>query len=137
MTLSTTFYHRLALIGYFGLLIWVPVWHYVLTGGMEKSPLFVFIVWIIPLLLPLRGIIKNQPYTFAWANFVVMIYLMHSLTAMYVNENERLFALVELVFAIMMFIGGSVYARKRGKELGMGLKKLKEVMAEEKARFER
>ncbi len=137
MTLSTTFFHRVAVIGYVGLLIWVPTWHFLLTDSIEKSVLFTLIVWVLPLLLPLKGIIKNQPYTFAWANFVVMLYLLHGLTAIYVLDVERLYALIELVFACMMFIGGSVYARKRGKELGMGLKRLKDVMAEEKARFEK
>ncbi len=137
MTLSTTFFHKLALSGYFGLLIWVPVWHFFLAQGIEKSPLFIFLIWILPLLLPLRGILKNRPYTFAWSNFIVMIYLLHGLTAIYAVPEERLYAVIELVFASMMFVGCSVYARKRGKELGLGLKKLKDVMADEKAKFER
>lgn len=137
MNLSTTFFHRLAIIGYIGLLIWVPTWHFFLSQGLEKSTLFIVLLWVVPLLLPLYGIVKDRPYTFAWANFVVMIYLIHGLTSVYAVENERGYAVIEIVLATIMFIGCSVYARKRGKELGLGLKRLKDVMAEEKAKFER
>lgn len=134
---TTQFFHRLALFGYFGLLIWMPLWLFVLTDEVKTSALFNVLFWIVPLLFPLRGIIKNQPYTYAWANFIVMIYLMHGLTSIYAVSSEWLYALIELIFATSMFVGCSFYARMRGKELGLGLKKLKDVMAEEKTRFER
>ena len=80
--------------------------------------------------------LKDRPYTYAWANFIVMIYLLHGLTAIYAVENEAWYAAIELLFATCMFIGCSFYARLRGKELGLGIRKLKEEMAEEKAHFE-
>lgn len=134
---TTPFFHKLALFGYFGLLIWVPLWHFVLTNEGNTSALFKILFWIVPLLLPLKGIVTNKPYTYAWANFVVMIYLMHGLTSIYAIQNEWLYGVIEFIFATCMFIGCSFYARMRGKELGLGLPKLKEVMAEEKQRFER
>ena len=136
MTVNTQFFRRLALTGYLGLLIWVPVWHFFLSQGIEKSSLFIVLLWILPLLLPARGLFKDNTYTYAWANFIVMIYLLHGLTSVYAVENEAWYAVIELVFATFMFIGCSFYARLRGKELGLGIKKLKQEMAEEKARFE-
>ncbi|GAB5380594.1 MAG: DUF2069 domain-containing protein [Aliiglaciecola sp.] len=140
MQLNTSFYRKLALISYFGLLIWVPIWHLFLAEPVGRSlqfEVFLAVVWTIPLLLPLRGIVKGLPYTHAWANFIVMFYIIHGLTSIYAVENETIYALIELIFSTGMFVGCSVYARKRGKELGQGLPKLKEVMAQEKQRFER
>lgn len=136
MATKTQWFKRLALSGYIGLLIWVPLWHFYFSQAIEKSSLFIFILWIFPLLLPAKGLFTDKPYTYAWANFIVMIYLLHGLTSVYAVENEAWYAVIELVFATMMFIGCSFYARLRGKELGMGIKKLKQEMAEEKARFE-
>lgn len=116
----------LALIGYFGLFIWVALWHFVLADNAEYSRLFLVLFWIIPLLLPLRGIVRGNPYTHAWANFIVMIYFLHGLTAIY-TEQKWWYALIEIVFATMMFIGCSYYARARGRELGLKLKKLSEL----------
>ena len=129
-------FKHLAIFGYIGLLIWVPVWHFLLSQSIEKSTIFIVLLWVIPLLLPAKGIIQDKPYTYAWANFIVMIYLLHGLTAIYAVENEAWYAAIELFFATCMFIGCSFYARLRGKELGLGIKKLKQEMAEEKARFE-
>lgn len=106
-----------------------------MTQTSTQSVLFTVLFWVVPLILPARGIFKGTPYTHAWANFIVMIYLLHGLTAIYAVSSEWLYALLEIVFATMMFIGCSFYARMRGKELGLGIKKLKDEMAEEKSRF--
>jgi len=116
----------LALSGYFGLLTWVIIWHFVLEVNQAYSTLFLILFWIVPLLLPLVGMVKGKPYTYAWANFVVMIYFLHGLTAIY-TEPQWWYAVIELVFATMMFIGCCYYARARGRELGLKLKKLSEL----------
>ena len=54
----------------------------------------------------------------------------------YAVPDERWYAVVEIILCTGMFVGCSAFARKRGHELGLGLKKLKEEMQEEKARFE-
>lgn len=137
MSKTTLIFRRLALYSYFLLLTWLVIWHFVLPVDVEHSALFIRITWIVLLLLPMQGLVKGKPYTHAWANFVVMIYLIHGLTAIYALPAERLYAFIEIVLATGMFIGCSAFARMRGRELGLGLKKLKDEMAEEKARFER
>jgi uncharacterized membrane protein len=118
----------------------MPVWHLLLAQATGRSQLFEWILaafWTIPLLLPLPGMLRGKPYTYAWANFIVMFYLIHGLISLYAIENERWYALVELLLSVCMFIGCIFYARLRGKELGLGVPKLKTEMAEEKAYFER
>jgi len=99
--------------------------------------LFVVVVYIIPLVLPLPGVIKGKPYTHAWANFIVLFYVIHGLTILYAEPHEWIYACIELLLAIGMFVGCSVYARKRGRELGEGLQKLSVVMDQERQKFER
>ncbi len=126
MSPKTLFFRRLALSSHLLLLAWVTFWHLWLTQDSLNSAWFLTLLWIVPLLLPMRGIIKGTPYTHAWANFIIMFYLMHGLTAIYTSE-EWFYALIELVLASTMFAGCSFYARLRGRELGLGLKKLKET----------
>ena len=57
-------------------------------------------------------------------------------TVVYAVPAERWYGVVELILCTTMFIGCSAFARKRGRELGLGIKKLKEEMEEEKAYFE-
>ncbi len=129
-------FQTIALIGYFGLLILMPLWLFVLSPRENHSLGFIFTLYIAPLLLPLYGIIRDKPYTYAWANFVVIIYFMHGFTLLWISPDELLFVLLELVFASCMFIGCTYYARYRGQELGLKIRKLKDELAQEKASFE-
>lgn len=136
MTFNSTFFRRLTLTSYLLLIVWVVVWHFVLTIDKPTSALFTILFWIVPILLPAKGLIEGKPYTYAWTNFIVMYYLLHGLTAVYAVDGERLYALIEIILSSVLFIGCSFYARIRGRELGLGIRKLKEELLEEKLTFE-
>lgn len=126
----------LALISHVMLLLWVTVWQFTLVTERVYSTIFLTLFYLLPLLLPLRGIVAGKPYTHAWANFVVLFYVIHGFTVLYAIPQERSYAIVELILAAAMFTGCTGFARLRGRELGLGLKKLKEEMKEEKAFFD-
>jgi uncharacterized membrane protein len=136
MTFNSTFFRRLTLTSYLLLIVWLVVWHFVLTIDKTTSTLFTLLFWLLPILLPSKGLIEGKPYTYAWTNFIVMYYLLHGLTAVYAVEGERLYALVEIILCTLLFTGCSFYARVRGRELGLGIRKLKEELLEEKQAFE-
>ncbi|KID57339.1 membrane protein [Pseudoalteromonas luteoviolacea] len=129
---KTKQFHRLALFGYFGLLILMPAWLFLLSPREGHSIGFMFAVYILPLLLPLKGIIQDKPYTFAWANFIVLIYFIHGFTLLWIATDELLWVSLELIFATSMFIGCTYYAKHRGQELGLKIRKLKDDLADEK-----
>ncbi|QDP01486.1 DUF2069 domain-containing protein [Thalassotalea sp. PS06] len=122
-TFSTPMLKRMALTGYFGLLVFMPLWLIVLSPSEGLSPLLSVSMFVIPLLFPLPGLVKGNPYTFAWANFIVMIYFLHSLTTLWVSPEERWLAAIELALASLMFFAGTYYSKYKGQELGLGLKK--------------
>jgi uncharacterized membrane protein len=136
MKLTTLFYQRLALSSYFLLIIWLLIWHFLLTPDKSTSTVFTLLFWILPILLPLKGLLQSKPYTYAWTNFIVMYYLLHGLTAIYAVEGERLYALIEIILCCGLFTGCSYYARMRGRELGLGIRKLKDELREEQQAFE-
>ncbi|MGI2258393.1 DUF2069 domain-containing protein [Shewanella sp. GXUN23E] len=112
---------RLCRLGYIALLLLLTGWFAGQGLSGEYSLLF-SLLWIVPLLLPLKGILKGEPYTFAWGGFILCLYLLHSLTLLYVEPDARLFAVTESVLLLALLTGFSFYARLRGKELGLGLK---------------
>lgn len=132
----TAFYRWLALSANLALLVWILLWQLTLSPHPHLNPTALAIGWVIPLLLPLFGILKGKPYTHAWANFVLMLYFLHALTLLYVDGGERWLALVELLLTFVAFIGNTLYVRLRGKELGLKLTKLSEVEKQEKAHFD-
>ncbi|MFD2166917.1 DUF2069 domain-containing protein [Thalassotalea euphylliae] len=127
--LATQQYRTIALVGYFGLLAFMPIWLLVLEPSTLGTAL-VITLFVVPLLFPLKGMLAGNPYTFAWSNFVVMIYFLHSLTSLWVSES-KLYPTIELIFATLMFFGGTYYAKYRGQELGLSIRKKKEEESEE------
>ncbi|MCH4294293.1 MULTISPECIES: DUF2069 domain-containing protein [Shewanella] len=108
--------------GYLALLLVLGYWFLLGPNSQEYSLLF-NALWLVPLLLPLPGLMKGNPYTHAWASFVLCLYLLHGLTLVYIAGDWLWFALLELGLLILLSVTFPFYARHRGRELGLGLKK--------------
>lgn len=121
---STATLRKIALVSYFMLLVYLPVWLLYLSPS-TLSPALVIAMFIVPLLLPLKGLLKGNPYTFAWTNFILMLYFLHSLTALWVVEGDFIYAIIELVLTSVMFMACTYYAKYRGQELGLSIRKKK------------
>lgn len=127
MAPSTRLYLWLGRTGFTGLFILIPLWVlWLAPPELGSAKVLLALLWT-PLWLPLWGIIRAKAYTFAWANFIVMLYMIHSLTHLWVSTGtEFLLAVLELLFCALMFVGCTYYARNRGKELGLKIPKLKD-----------
>lgn len=136
MSPKTKLFRYFALVGNLLLLGWVVAWQMTLSPHPHLDSVTLAIVWAVPLLLPLPGILAAKPYTHAWANFILMLYFLHALTILYVDGGERMLAAVELLLTTLGFAGNILFARFRARELGIKLKRLSEVEKREKAKFE-
>lgn len=115
---------QLCRAGYIALVVMLSGWF--INKGITGEYSFAFAsLWIIPLFIPLKGIVQGKPYTYAWASFVICVYMLHGLTLLYVTEAHFIFALIEVLLLGALLIGFPFYARIRGRELGLGLKKKK------------
>jgi len=123
---STKNLKKITLISYFSLLIFMPLWLIVLSPSEGLSPMLSIVMFTVPLLFPLKGLLQGNPYTYAWSSFIVMIYFLHSLTTLWVSPEDLLWASIELILATIMFIAGSYYAKYKGQELGLSIRKKKE-----------
>ncbi|RUO35198.1 DUF2069 domain-containing protein [Aliidiomarina sanyensis] len=133
---TAAFYRKLTLACYPTLLVFVVLWHGILEPN-EFLPMWLTLtLWGVPLLFPLRGILKGDPYTHAWANFILIFYFMHGFTTLYTHPEERLYAVIELLLTTGAFIGATYYARYRGRELGLKLKRKKDEDAEYDAKMQ-
>lgn len=123
---STSTLKKITLTGYFSLLFFMPVWLLYLNPSQGLSPTLSLCLFTLPLLFPLKGLVEGNPYTYAWSNFIVIIYFMHSLTTLWVSPEDIVWASLELIFATMMFVAGSYYTKYRGQELGLSIRKAKD-----------
>ncbi len=136
MNKRTQRFRWLALAGNLGLMVWIVLWQLNLSPHPHITPMNLTIAWLIPILLPLPGILAGKPYTHAWANFILMLYFLHAFTIIYIDGGERWLAVVELGLTFAAFLGNTLYARNRGKELGLKLTKLSVIEKQEKQKFE-
>ena len=86
--------------------------------------------WFTPLLFPLWGILKNNPFTYAWSGFLAVFYFSQALTTLIASSEEQGLAVVELLLTASWLAGASMFARWRGQELGLEIRKSKETQSE-------
>lgn len=131
LNMKTEHYKLIARIGYFSLFLLTPLWHLWLSQpALGVSPWLVASIWFIPLLFPLKGIIQGNPYTFAWCGFLALLYIMHAVVIIYSaflenNAIELTLAILELLFASVFLMGNIYFAKYRGQELGLSIRKKK------------
>lgn len=109
---------RLAsLTGYFGLLILLTLWFTVLAPSSHLPVVVMLMVFVGPLLFPLRGLLHGKPYTHAWTSMLTLLYFTHGVIEAWSNNAERGYALLEVFFSVLLFLGSMFYARYRTREL--------------------
>lgn len=116
----------LAELGFFGTLLLTILWQSWLSVHPQLSSLWLTLLWCIPLLFPLKGILQRKPYTHAWSSFIACLYLTHGLVQFYTTPDERLLASLEVALVCVWLVGSILYARWQGQHLGLGLKKRKQ-----------
>jgi uncharacterized membrane protein len=66
---------------------------------------------VIPLLAPLRGLVRGLRYTYAWATLFAIPYLMFALTELLVNPAARWVASSSLILVFAWFCSMVLYLR--------------------------
>ncbi|MGL4448331.1 DUF2069 domain-containing protein [Shewanella sp.] len=120
MSSNTLF--TLSRLGYLALVLLLSGW-FIGQGINGEYTMLFSLLWLIPLLLPAKGILTGNPYTYAWASFILCLYMLHALTLLYVTTDALAFAIIEVLLIGTLLIAFPFYARMRGRELGLGLKK--------------
>lgn len=105
------FYHYAALAGYFLLFFLLMLWNTVLAPSKYFPVAMVLIVMITPLLLPLRGFLYAKPRSCAWIAYISLLYFIHGSSEAFVNTEQRLLAILEVIFSLLLFFGASFYVR--------------------------
>lgn len=115
---------RITLTAYFSLILFMPLWLLLLSPS-SLTPWLSLLLFTVPLLIPLPGMLRGNPYTFAWANFIITLYFLHSLTTLWVSPVDLLWASIELILATIIFLSGTYYAKYKGQELGLSIRSKK------------
>lgn len=72
----------------------------------------------LPLLLPLRGVIKRDLYTLQWSSMVILIYFVEGAVRAWSDKTElsRIMALGEVLLVLSYFVFALLYLRPYKKQ---------------------
>ena len=98
------------------LFLWLLAWEIFVaplhTGGSLLA------LKALPLLLPLRGVLKRDLYTLQWSSMVILIYLVEGIVRAWSDRVElsRLMALGEALLVCAYFLFAVLYLRPYKKQ---------------------
>lgn len=109
---NAEFFYHTALAGFFGLFALLMLWHTVLAPPLHYFPVVLVLLFVVlPLLLPMRGLLRRNRKSCAWAAYLSLFYFIHGSIEVYSNADERLYASLEVLLSLMLFLGTSFYLR--------------------------
>lgn len=83
--------------------LWVAVALSLLAWITVGYPWPICVIAVLPLLAPLRGLLRGQRYTYAWATLFAIPYLVFALTELLVNPAARWVAGASLLLVFAWF----------------------------------
>ncbi|MDO8652283.1 MAG: DUF2069 domain-containing protein [Undibacterium sp.] len=76
------------------------------------------VIKVIPLLFPLRGILKRQIYTMQWSSMLILLYFTEGVVRAGSDKLplSSMLAWVEIIFSVIFFFSTILYLRPYKKE---------------------
>jgi uncharacterized membrane protein len=101
----------IALTCYAGLLVLLVGWIVWWVPPTLISVNFALLLALTPLLIPLKGIVFGDLYTYSWAPFFMLLYFIHGVSEAYSVPAERLYACLEIFFSSSFFVASAYYVK--------------------------
>jgi uncharacterized membrane protein len=98
------------------LFAWLLVWEIVVAPLHPGGSLLA--LKALPLLLPLRGVLKRDLYTLQWSSMVILIYFVEGVVRAWSDKTEisRMMALGEVLLVVSYFLFALLYLRPYKKQ---------------------
>ena len=73
----------------------------------------ILVIKIVPLLLPLFGILRGKRYTYQWASMLILLYFTEGVVRAYAEQGVAMWlAAAEVVLSIVFYLCAIFYARQ-------------------------
>lgn len=105
----------LQLLSYLSLIGFVTAWITLLAPPQTFPIALVLIVCVVPLLLPLMGVLHGRDKPVNWAAYLSLLYFIHGTVEAFANPATRLLGIIEIIISITVFFSTSLYIRHVSK----------------------
>ena len=101
----------------FGLIVLGVAWEMVLAPTRPGGSLLA--LKVLPLCLPLAGVLKNRMYTYRWLSLLVWLYFTEGAVRAWSDKPpSNYLAMVEVVLCLVLFTACALHVRVRLKKTG-------------------
>lgn len=101
----------LTLVSFFSLIAFLLAWIIRLAPPTELPKSIALAIALLPLLLPMRGLLHGKPYTHAWASFLTMPYFAYGVDAAVHRSSGQWLGLALVTLSLLLFCGCIFYAK--------------------------
>jgi len=101
---------------YLALCAWQVVWHALLPAPLGARQVWLGLFALLPLLLPLRGLLHLQPRALPWAGFLLVPYFLIGVTETWSNPLQAGPAGVQLALSVACFGLIALVSRQRREQ---------------------
>jgi len=98
---------RLVQGSYLALIVLQPAWHALIPRPMGSGNWLLALLAVMPLLLPLKGLMAGSLRSVTWAGYLVMLYLVIGVVEAWSNPAQRAPALAQ-TFLVALFVGSAL-----------------------------
>lgn len=103
----------LSLASYLGLIAWLMVWIIFLDAVEEKHISIWLLLFVSPLLFPLRGVLAGRDKALVWGTLVSLLYAVHGGMVAWSNTDNNWYGLLEAGLSVLYVLGASYFIRWR------------------------
>ena len=109
-------FHVGAVVSLIWLIGWLVAWEAFVAPLQQGS--WLLALKALPLLLPLRGVIKRDLYTLQWSSMLILIYFAEGVVRAWADQSatSRQMAIGEIVLVVTYYFCALLYLRPYKKE---------------------
>lgn len=105
----------LQLLSYLCLIGFTTAWITVLAPPQTFPIALVLIACVVPLLLPLMGVLHGKDKPINWATYMSLLYFIHGTVEAFASLENRILGIIEIIISLTVFFSTSLYIRHVSK----------------------
>jgi uncharacterized membrane protein len=107
---------RLLRLSYLATAAWQIIWHGLLPPPLGARLPWLAVLALVPLLLPLRGLIALQTRAITWAAYLLLFYFTVAVMEAWSNPEQRLAALVQTALVTSCLVSIVLFNRRQARD---------------------
>ena len=109
------FWWIVALSGYFGLFGLLLLWFAWLEPPSRSLVALTLLLWVGPLLFPVRGLLRRRAFTHVWRSFLALFYFAFGVFHAAGPMARPWLAWLEIGLSALLFLGAILYVHARAR----------------------